>query len=136
MNTTAARATGTSRWQVWTGRVLSAIPVVLMVFSAYLKLSHAPQAVAAFVSMFGWPEGALTGLAILELATVVLYLIPQTAMLGAILMVGYLGGAVATHLRIGDPGWAIPAGLGVLAFGGMFFRDARVRALIPFRRTA
>ena len=83
----------------------------------------------------GWPTSVALVVAVLELGSLALYLIPQTAVLGAILLTGYLGGAVATHVRIGEY-WQcwIPVAFGVLVWLGLFLRDARVRALIPLRR--
>jgi hypothetical protein len=122
------------KWILWTGRVLSALPAIMMGLSASMKLAHAPQFVEVWVSKLGWQEGSLTGIGLLELACVIVYLIPRTAVLGAILMGGYLGGAVATHLRIGDPGFGTPLVLGILAWAGLFLREERLRALLPLRK--
>jgi hypothetical protein len=104
-----------------------------MLFSAWFKLSRDAQAIEQFVSHYGFAESALFGLGVLETATIVVYLIPQTSVLGAILITGYLGGATAAEFRVGSPTFVMPALLGVLAWGGLYLRDARVRALIPFR---
>lgn len=123
------------RWQLWTGRVLSALPVLLMVMSGVMKLSHSPNVVQGF-GAFGIAEGLITPIGIIELACVVLYLIPGTAVLGALLITGYLGGAVLTHWRGGQPGIALaPFVLGVIAWGGLWLRDPRLRALLPLRRS-
>ena len=121
------------KWELWTGRVLTALPSLMLVFSASMKLSHTAPVVEMFTGKFGFAESALRPIGLLELTIVVLYLIPRTAVLGAILMAAYLGGAVVTHLRVGDP-FIAPALLGVLAWGGLYLRDPRVRALIPLRR--
>jgi len=135
-----ARTIGTTpprgRWMLWTGRVLSALPVVALLLSASMKLSHAPQFVEMWTGKLGFSEGSLTGVGLLELACVLLYAIPRTSVLGAVLVTGYLGGAIATHVRIGDPGLTTPLMLGVLAWAGLFLRDERVRALMPLRRDA
>jgi hypothetical protein len=83
-----------------------------------------------------WPTNTATALAVVEIGSLVLYLIPQTAVLGAILLTGYLGGACATHVRIGDYAhfW-VPIVLGVVLWLGLFLRDRRVRELVPFRRS-
>ena len=81
----------------------------------------------------GLPESLALGLGILELACAVVYVIPQTSVLGAILLTGYLGGATCTHLRVGDP-FFMPVVIGALVWGGLFLRDPRLRALIPLRR--
>jgi hypothetical protein len=84
---------------------------------------------------FGYPAGTLIVLGVVELACALLYVMPRTSVLGAILMTGYLGGAVATHVRVGDA-FAAPLVLGVIAWGGLFLRDERIRALLPLRKPA
>ena len=81
----------------------------------------------------GYPESLTLGIGIVELACAVVYVIPQTSVLGAILLTGYLGGATATHVRIGEP-FFMPIVLGVLIWGGLFLREDRLRALLPLRR--
>jgi len=117
---------------VWTGRVLSALPALMLVASASMKLSHSQQVVAMFTNKLGYQESSLTGLALLELACTALYLIPQTAFLGALLLTGYLGGAVATHVRIGEP-FVTPLILGILVWVGLYLRESRLKALAPLR---
>jgi hypothetical protein len=122
---------------LWTGRVLSFFPVLVLLSSAWVRATHHASAVAEIVSSYGYPESAIVAIVIAECVLVVLYLVPQTAVLGAIVMTGYLGGAVATHLRIGDTARAaIPMVSGILAWGGLYLRDSRIRELIPFRRPA
>jgi hypothetical protein len=121
-----------SKKMVWAGRVISAIPVLLMVFSAVLKFLR-PAPVVQGMARFGYPDGLLFLLGALEFLSCVVYLIPRTAVLGAILMTGYLGGATASNVRIGDPSYIMTVILGVMVWGGLFFRDPRVRALIPLR---
>jgi hypothetical protein len=104
----------------------------MMLFSAALKLHPSPQVVEFTETHLGYPGTAFLTLAILEITCVVVYAIPQTAVLGAILMTGYLGGAVASHFRVGD--MPIPQVLlGVLAWAGLYLRDDRLRALLPLR---
>jgi hypothetical protein len=119
-------------WAVWTGRVLSAVPVLLMVFSASLKLMRNPTAEQMLSGKFGYPPASLFTIGVLETACVVLYLVPRTAVLGAILMTAYLGAVVATHVRVGDV-FAIPVLLGVLVWAGLYLRDPRIRTLVPLR---
>ena len=121
------------KWQLWLGRVLSALPVLLMLFSASMKFSHAPAVVEAFGSKLGYPEGSLLPIAVLELFCIVTYVVPQTAVLGAILLTGYLGGAIATHVRVGDP-FAVIILAGVFVWAGLYLRDERLRALLPLRK--
>jgi hypothetical protein len=132
-----ARIVSTPRWMLWTGRVFSALVVAQLLSSAWVRATHHTYAVAEIVTSYGYPESAIIPIVIAECALVVLYLIPQTSVLAAIVMTGYLGGAVATHLRIGDPARAaIPLVVGILAWGGLYLRDSRIRQLIPFRRSA
>lgn len=118
---------------VWTGRVLSAIPVLMLLFSAAVKFMRTPAVVQGF-AQYGFPDKMILVIAIIELGCVVVYLIPRTAVLGAILMTGLLGGATVTNLRVGDPLYFVPVLLGILAWAGLFLRDSRLRALIPLRR--
>ena len=119
----------------WTGWVLSPLPVPLLIMSASAKFSSSDEIKEGFEHL-GWPMHVATGLGIVELTCMVLYLIPQTAVLGAILLTGYLGGATATHVRVEDPiGHVItPVILGAVAWLGLFLRDGRIRALLPWRQ--
>ena len=117
---------------LWTGRVLSALPVLALAMSSSMKLVGSAGVIDAFTKHFGYPESALLGIAIAEIGCAVLYVIPQTAVLGAIVMTGYLGGAVATHVRVGE-NFLIPLALGVVAWAGLYLRDRRLRALLPLR---
>lgn len=117
---------------LWTGRVMSALPALMLAFSAVMKLSHPPQLDEGFQHV-GIPVNHAFGLGVLELACAIVYLIPRTAVLGAILVSAYLGGAIQTHLRVGDP-FFVQIVLGVLVWGGLFLRDPRLRALLPLVR--
>lgn len=123
-----------AKWMTWVGWVMTLVPVGLLIMSATIKLSRAEIAVKGFADQ-GFPEGSLMAIGIVEVACTVLYLIPQTSVLGAILLAGYLGGAVVTHVRMSEP-FLIPIAIGVLVWGGLFLRDARIRALIPLRKKA
>ena len=94
-----------------------------------MKLAPVMQGFARF----GYPESLVLSIGIVELACTVVYVIPRTSVLGAILLTGYLGGATATQVRIGDPTFFAPIVLGVLLWAGLFLRDDRLRALIPLR---
>ena len=118
----------------WVGRILTALPILLMLFSASMKFAGNAQMVDEFVNRFGYPASAAPVLGAVELACVILYAIPRTAVLGAILLTGFLGGAIATHVRIGDPSFLIPLALGVVVWGGIYFREERLRAVLPLRR--
>ena len=121
-----------SKKTLWAGYIMGALPVLLLLMSAVMKLIKPPPVVEGFAHL-GLPESLALALGILELACTVVYLIPQTSVLGAILLTGYLGGATVTHLRVGDP-FFMPVILGMLVWGGLFLRDPRLRALIPLRR--
>jgi DoxX-like family len=119
----------------WAGRVLSALPAAFLVVDAVMKLVKPAVVVEATVAL-GYPERVIVPLGIVLLAGTTLYAIPSTAVLGAITLTGYLGGAVATHVRVGGGVFPIvfPVILGVLLWGGLYLRDERLRLLIP-RRT-
>ena len=126
-----------ARWMTWTGRVLSFIVVAQLLASAWVRATHHASAVAEIVTGYGYPESAIPRIVIAECTLVVLYLIPQTAVLGAVVMTGYLGGAIAAHLRTGDMARAvIPLVIAIFAWGGLYLRDRRIRQLLPFRRPA
>ena len=130
----SAQTAPVSKKTLWAGYVLGALPVLMLVFSSSMKLTKHATAVIG-MDKLGYPESLLLGLGILELVCTIIYIIPRTSVLGAILLTGYLGGAVTTHLRVGDPFSfvIIPVILGALAWGGLYLRDERLRALIPFR---
>jgi DoxX-like family len=121
-----------SRKMVWVGYILGALPALMLLMSAIMKFVKPPPVVEGFAHL-GLPESLALGLGILELICTVIYLVPQTSVLGAILLTGYLGGATVTHLRVGDP-FLMPVLLGLLIWGGLFLRDPRLRTLIPLRR--
>jgi hypothetical protein len=122
-----------SKTALWIGRVMSALPVLLVLFGSVVKLMKTASVVEGFVRA-GVPERLIIPVGIIELVCVIVYVIPQTAVLGAILMTALLGGATLTNLRIGDPTYPMPVVLGMLAWGGLFLRDVRLRDLIPIRK--
>ncbi len=119
----------------WVGRVISAVPVVMLLFAGSVKLRPSPAVVQGFAH-YGYPANEIPVIGIIELGCALLYLIPRTAGLGAILMTGLLGGAIATNVRLGDPAFVGPLILGVLVWAGLYLRDARLRTLIPLRAAA
>jgi hypothetical protein len=136
MNAVDVEASKTSRkrWVLWVGRVLSVWPVFVELSSATWKLSRTPWYVAEFARI-GWPESALTLLACLQLGCLLLYVIPQTSIFGAILLTGYLGGAIASYTRIGEPNPVlVPLSTSVIAWLGIYLREERLWLLVPFRR--
>lgn len=121
-----------SNKNLWAGRVISAIPVLLMLFAAFGKLIKATPVVQG-MAQFGYPERLVSPIGILELVCTITYVVPRTTVLGAILLTGLLGGATATNVRIGDPTFIMPVAIGIMVWAGIFLRDARIRALIPLR---
>ena len=122
-----------SRTMIWTGYVFSALPVLFMLMSSAMKLSRSPMAVEGFAKA-GMSVGVLTTIGLVELLCVVIYLTPATAVLGAVLITGYLGGAIMVHVRAGELAFLAPLVLGMMAWGGLYLRDERIRALIPMRK--
>jgi hypothetical protein len=122
-----------SKTTLWIGRVMSALPVLLVLFGSVVKLMKTASVIEGFVRA-GVPERLIIPVGVIEMICVIVYVIPQTAVLGAILMTGLLGGATITNLRIGDPTYPLPLVLGTLAWGGLFLRDIRLRELIPIRK--
>jgi hypothetical protein len=120
-----------SKTTLWIGRILSALPVLMLFFGAIMAFVRPPEVLKNFTHL-GYPEKLALPLGIVELLCAIIYAIPRTSVLGAILITGYLGGAVATHVRIGEP-FVLPIIFGVLVWGGLFLRDPRLRALIPLR---
>lgn len=119
--------------RMWTGRILSAIPVLVVLIGAVIKLMKPPEVVQSF-AQYGFPERLIVVVGLIELGCVIVYLIPRTAVLGAILMTALLGGATVTNVRVDNPAWIVTVILGVLVWGGLFLRDDRLRALIPLRK--
>ena len=117
---------------LWTGRIMSAVPVLVLLMSAVMKFVQPPPVVEGLKHL-GLPESLAISLGILELLCTGIYVMPRTAILGAILLTGYLGGAIVSHLRVGDQ-FVGPVIFGVLIWGGLYLRDSRLRSLIPLRR--
>jgi len=125
-----------SKGTLWAGRVISALVVLFLLFDGVIKLPPLAP-VTESLAQLGYPVSLARGLGILTLVCTLLYALPRTSILGAILLTGLLGGAIATHLRVGSPIFThllFGAYLGAMVWGGLFLRDERVRALIPLRR--
>jgi len=123
------------RWKTWGSRLLAAPPVAMLLLSGAMKVVGQEAVVRDFGGRFGFPAGTLTPIGLLELACTLVYLVPRTAYLGAVLLTGYLGGAVVTHVRAGEPLVGLgPVLFGVLLWGSLWLRDPRLRALLPLRR--
>jgi hypothetical protein len=117
---------------VLAGRIISALSALFLLFDAIIKVLRAAPAVEGTVRL-GYPVGVVVPIGVTLLLCVVLYLIPRSSVLGAILITGYLGGAVATQVRVEDLWFLFPVGLGVLVWLGLYLRDSRLRTLIPLR---
>jgi hypothetical protein len=123
-----------SKMKLWSGRIMSALPALFLLVDGAMKLVK-PEVVVKTTIELGYAETVILPLGIVLLACTILYLIPRTAVLGAILLTGYLGGAVATHVRAGQGAFEIlfPVVFGALLWGGLVLRDDRLRTLIPLR---
>jgi hypothetical protein len=117
------------KWQVVTGWVLSGVLAVPFVPSAFFKIAQPAGFLEGWTKNF--PAGAALPLGVVELAMFVLYLVPKTRYLGGLIMLAYLGGAVATHVHMGDGMFPVPITVGVIAWLGLFLRDRKLRALVP-----
>ena len=120
---------------MWPGRVISGIPIWFLLIDSMIKLFK-PARLSYAAAKLGYSESIMTGLGIFLLICIIVHVIPRTAIVGAIVLTGYLGGVTAINLRIGDPLFQIflPCFLGLLIWGGLYLRDDRLRALIPLRK--
>ena len=124
-----------SRGALWTGRGLSTIAVLFLVFDSIGKLLEVPPVVAGSLEL-GYPASTVFPLGVILLLCVVAYVIPSTSVLGAVLLTGYLGGAIATHVRVLNPLFShmlFPIYVAFFVWGGLFLRDAGLRAFLPWR---
>jgi hypothetical protein len=123
-----------SKVALWTGRILSALPALFLLVDAGMKLVK-PAFVVEATTQLGYSESTILPLGFVLLGSTILYLVPRTAVLGAILLTGYLGGAVATHVFAGHGAFEIvfPVIFGALLWGGLVLRDLRLRSVLPWR---
>lgn len=124
-----------SRKAYWVGRIMTTLAVLFMLFDGIIKLAHIGPVEETWARL-GYSPHVGPGIGILELVCLMLYVIPRTSILGGLLLTGYLGGAIATHVRVGDPLFThvlFPVYVAVLIWGGIFLREVRLRALVPFR---
>jgi DoxX-like family len=119
---------------IWTGRIVSAVAILFLLMDSVMHMAKPAPVAEAFVRL-GFPLSLSVELGIIELVCLAAYMIPRTSILGAILLTGYLGGAVAAHLRVRDPLFdtVFPILIAVLVWGGVYLLDPRVRALVPVR---
>lgn len=121
-------ALSASKRRIWAGRIVSTLPVLFMVFDGVIKLLNI-EPVREASARLGWVEGVMPTVGLVELVCTLLYVVPRTSFVGAVLLSGFLGGAVATHVRLGDPYW-FPFLVGAFFWGGLYLRSARLRALV------
>lgn len=123
-----------SRGMLWGGRVMSAIPAMLLLVDGVMKIVQPEPVVKATVEA-GYPAAAILPIGVALVVSAVLYMAPPTAVLGAVMLTGYLGGAVATHVRLGEnPATIVPALVfATLLWGGLVLREPRLRAIFPWR---
>jgi hypothetical protein len=134
--TSAAHTSPVAQKRVVTGYILTALVVLFLTFDTVMKVLRLAPAVQG-TTQLGYPAGTVLWIGLIELVCVVLYVLPQTSVLGALLLTGYLGGAIATHVRIGSPllGYTLfPIYVALLVWGGLYLREARLRELVPLRR--
>ena len=130
-----ATPTRNSRAGLWAGRVLSGLVITFLAFDAAMKLLQVEPAVKGTAEL-GYPVHTLFGIGLVELLCVIAYVVPRTSLFGAVLLTGYLGGAIATHVRLGNPLFShvlFPIYVAALIWGGLYLRDAALRAFL--RRT-
>ena len=127
---TADSPASVSKAARWTGYVLTTLPVLMLIMSGVMKIMQSAEVVKGFAA---WPPGSAVAIGVVELVCTAIYLVPRTAVLGAILLTGYLGGATAVSVQMGAS-FVLPVVFGVFVWGGLYLRDPRLRALIPLLR--
>ena len=130
-----AQTTSVSKAALWASYIIGALVVLFLLFDAVIKVLKLSVAVEGTTTL-GYPESVIVPLGILQLICLVIYLLPQTSVLGAVLLTGYLGGAIATHVRIGNPLFShilFPVYIGILIWVALYLRNPKVRALLPFQ---
>lgn len=130
---TTTQAVQSPRGMLWTGRIITTLVSLFLLFDCSVKLMKAPSAVQGTVQL-GYPERTVVPIGLVLLASLAFYLLPRTSILGAVLLTGYLGGATATMVRVSSPWVLFPVVIGMLVWAGLYFRDDQLRALIPLRR--
>jgi hypothetical protein len=128
---TTASTAAVSRTSLWTGRILSSLVITVFLVTGLFSLLK-PELAAQGFAHYGYPDGALLPITLVEIACAIVYAIPRTSVLGAILLTAYLGGATATHVRAGEP-FFLPVVVGIVVWLGLFLRDGQLRAHVPWR---
>jgi hypothetical protein len=124
-----------NKLKLWVGRVFSGMITVALVATAAMKISHVPRAMVDGLTSVGIPERAIVPIALLELACLALYLVPRTTVLGAVLLTGYFGGAIVVHI-IGNQSVFPLIAIGLLIWGGTYFRVPALQSVLPMRKRA
>jgi hypothetical protein len=132
---TATQTLPSPRTTLWAGRIISALAILFLILDSVIKVLKLAPAVES-TTQLGYPESLVITIGIIELVCLAIYVIPRTSIFGAILMTGYLGGAIATNLRAGTPLFNVifPIIIGALLWGGIYLRDQKLRELVPLRR--
>ena len=131
----ASHDPASSKEALWAGRAVSGLAVLFLLVDAAFKVLESPAAMEG-TAQLGYPASVVFGLGLLELSCLVVYLVPRTAVLGAVLWTGYLGGAVATHVRVGNPLFShtlFPIYVATFLWAGLWLRDERLRSVLPVR---
>jgi hypothetical protein len=131
----AAAGASTGRGAVWTGRILSGLFIAFMLFDSVIKLVRIQPVIDTFAQL-GYPDKYAVTIGVIELVCLALYALPRTAVLGALLYTAILGGAIATHMRIGSPLFShtlFGVYMGLVMWGGLYLRDPLLRAILPLR---
>jgi hypothetical protein len=132
-------ATAISKSRLWTGRIMSGFAILFLLFDAILKFVNPPEVAQTTVNELGYAEHHILVMGVLGLSVTLLYMIPRTSVFGAVLLTGYLGGAIATHVRVDNPLFShilFPVYVGILVWGGIWLRDERSRALLPVKASS
>ena len=134
--TSAAHTSSVAKKRLVTGYVLTALVALFLTFDTVIKVLRLPPAIQGTTAL-GYPADTVLWIGMIELVCLGLYLTPRTSVLGALLLTGYLGGAIATHVRVGSPLLShtlFPIYVALVLWGGLYLRETRLRALVPFRR--
>jgi hypothetical protein len=127
-----APAVPTSKGMLWTGRILSGVVVALLLFGASYGFLH-PEKAREDMRTYGYPDSVSIPISTALLVSTLLYAIPRTSVFGAIMLTGYLGGAIATHVQKLEPNFAAPLIVAIMAWLGIYLREARLRGVLPLR---
>jgi hypothetical protein len=133
---TQKNTTETREWRRWAGYGLSGLVILFMLMDVAMKLAQLPVVLETTVQL-GWPATTVTSVGLVLLSCTALYAYPRTSVLGAILLTAYLGGAVATHARIGSPLFThtlFGVYVGFMLWGALYLRNDRLRSLVPYSR--